>query len=95
MSLIEWSLGAAGPLLPDLDPSPLAWQELALCAEVDGEIFFPEKGGSTKDAKRVCRACDVRAECLGYALATDQRFGIWGGLSERERRRLRRGGLAA
>ena len=71
------------------------WQDAGLCAQTDPEMFFPEKGGSTKDAKRVCRACDVRAECLEYALATDQRFGIWGGLSERERRRLRRGGLAA
>ena len=71
------------------------WQDAGLCAQTDPEMFFPEKGGSTKDAKRVCRACDVRAECLEYALATDQRFGIWGGLSKRERRRLRRGGLAA
>ena len=54
------------------------------------EAFFPEKGGSTRDAKRVCSGCTVRAECLEYALANDERFGIWGGLSERERRRLRR-----
>jgi hypothetical protein len=52
--------------------------------------FFPEKGGSTREAKRVCLSCDVRSECLEYALAHDERFGIWGGLSERERRRLKR-----
>lgn len=70
------------------------WQERALCAQTDPEAFFPEKGGSTREAKRICSGCDVRAECLDYALAHDERFGIWGGLSERERRRLRRGGLA-
>jgi WhiB family redox-sensing transcriptional regulator len=66
------------------------WQERALCAQTDPEAFFPEKGGSTREAKRICQGCDVRAECLDYALAHDERFGIWGGLSERERRRLRR-----
>ncbi len=68
----------------------LAWQSDALCAQTDPEAFFPEKGGSTREAKKVCLACDVRGECLEYALANDERFGIWGGLSERERRRLRR-----
>jgi WhiB family transcriptional regulator, redox-sensing transcriptional regulator len=66
------------------------WQEQALCAQTDPEAFFPEKGGSTREAKRICAGCEVRAECLDYALAHDERFGIWGGLSERERRRLRR-----
>ena len=68
----------------------LSWQERALCAQTDPEAFFPEKGGSTREAKRVCLSCEVRAECLDYALAHDERFGIWGGLSERERRRLKR-----
>lgn len=67
-----------------------AWQDRALCAQTDPEAFFPEKGGSTREAKRVCRSCEVRAECLEYALEHDERFGIWGGLSERERRRLKR-----
>ena len=66
----------------------MTWQERALCAQTDPEAFFPEKGGSTREAKRVCLSCDVRSECLDYALAHDERFGIWGGLSERERRRL-------
>ena len=66
------------------------WQERALCAETDPEAFFPEKGGSTREAKRVCLGCDVRAECLEYALENDERFGIWGGLSERERRRVKK-----
>jgi WhiB family redox-sensing transcriptional regulator len=66
------------------------WTEQALCAETDPEAFFPEKGGSTRAAKRVCRACNVSAECLEYALELDVRFGIWGGFSERERRLLKR-----
>ncbi|MGO1320102.1 MAG: WhiB family transcriptional regulator [Galactobacter sp.] len=68
----------------------LGWQTEALCAQTDPEAFFPEKGGSTRDAKKVCSSCTVRQECLDYALDNDERFGIWGGLSERERRRLRK-----
>ncbi len=68
----------------------LSWQEQALCAQTDPEAFFPEKGGSTREAKRICVGCEVRAQCLEYALLHDERFGIWGGLSERERRRVRR-----
>jgi WhiB family redox-sensing transcriptional regulator len=66
------------------------WQERALCAQTDPEAFFPEKGGSTREAKRICSTCEVRSECLEYALEHDERFGIWGGLSERERRRVKR-----
>ena len=66
-----------------------SWRLDGLCAETDPEAFFPEKGGSTRDAKRVCAGCPVRLECLEYALGNDERFGIWGGLSERERRRVR------
>jgi WhiB family redox-sensing transcriptional regulator len=72
------------------DAEEESWQDRALCAQTDPEAFFPEKGGSTREAKRVCRSCDVRSECLEYALGHDERFGIWGGLSERERRRLKR-----
>ena len=68
----------------------LGWQERALCAQTDPEAFFPEKGGSTREAKKVCLSCDVRGECLEYALSNDERFGIWGGLSERERRKLKK-----
>ena len=69
---------------------PWGWQERALCAQTDPEAFFPEKGGSTREAKKVCLGCEVRSECLEYALGHDERFGIWGGLSERERRRLKK-----
>ena len=76
--------------LPFGDVEALSWHEQALCAQTDPEAFFPEKGGSTRDAKKVCTSCDVKQECLEYALTNDERFGIWGGLSERERRRLRK-----
>lgn len=67
-----------------------SWQNYANCLGVDPDLFFPERGASTKEAKAVCRACVVREDCLEYALENSEKFGIWGGLSERERRRLRR-----
>lgn len=72
------------------DPTP-AWHLDALCAQVDTELFFPEKGSGHKTvraAKRVCDGCDVREKCLDFAVDNGERFGIWGGLTERERRRL-------
>ncbi len=66
------------------------WQWQANCMGVDPDLFFPERGASTREAKAVCRGCVVAAECLEYALVNGEKFGIWGGLSERERRRLRR-----
>lgn len=68
--------------------SPPAWVAEGLCAQVDPELFFPEKGGSTREAKQVCLACPVRAECLAYALDNRERFDVWGGASQRERHRL-------
>lgn len=68
----------------------LPWMKQAKCLWAEPDTFFPEKGGSTKEAKRICALCEVRAECLEFALANDEKFGIWGGLSERERRKLKR-----
>ncbi|AZC13480.1 MULTISPECIES: WhiB family transcriptional regulator [Microbacterium] len=81
--------GVRRPVVED-EETQLGWQTDALCSQTDPEAFFPEKGGSTRDAKRICSSCDVRTECLEYALQNDERFGIWGGLSERERRKLKR-----
>jgi WhiB family transcriptional regulator, redox-sensing transcriptional regulator len=67
-----------------------SWQDFANCLGVDPDLFFPERGASTREAKEVCRGCVVREECLEYALANGEKFGIWGGMSERERRRIRR-----
>ena len=66
------------------------WQRKANCMGVDPDLFFPERGASTREAKEVCRGCVVREDCLEYALANGEKFGIWGGMSERERRRIRR-----
>jgi WhiB family transcriptional regulator, redox-sensing transcriptional regulator len=67
-----------------------SWQKHANCLGVDPDLFFPERGASTSEAKAVCRGCVVREACLEYALGNGERFGIWGGMSERERRRIRR-----
>lgn len=89
LSLVPERIDPFGDDSGDLDEDQ--WQERALCAQTDPEAFFPEKGGSTREAKRICLGCEVKDACLEYALANDERFGIWGGLSERERRRLKRG----
>jgi WhiB family redox-sensing transcriptional regulator len=80
----QWGSAAGGGVAP--------WWEHAACRmdPVAADAFFPEKGGGTKAAKAICAGCEVQAECLDYALDNDERFGIWGGLSERERRRLKR-----
>lgn len=83
------------PGMPGFDPlaenePEESWQNYANCLGVDPDLFFPERGASTKEAKAVCKACVVREDCLEYALENSEKFGIWGGLSERERRRLRR-----
>ena len=70
--------------------TPPEWMAEGLCAQVDPELWFPEKGGPTRQAKAVCARCAVRPECLAYALAHDDRFGVWGGVSERDRRRMTR-----
>ena len=65
------------------------WQENSLCSQADPEAFFPEQGASSRDAKKLCLSCSVRDECLQYAIDHDERFGIWGGLTEKERRKIK------
>lgn len=72
----------------DVDYPP--WMNDAACAQTDPEAFFPNPGAPNKAAKQVCASCPVTGECLGYALTHDERFGIWGGTSDTERRHLRR-----
>lgn len=62
----------------------------ALCAEVDPEAWFPEKGGSPREAKRVCAGCEIQGECLQWALANNEPHGVWGGATPAERFRMRR-----
>jgi WhiB family redox-sensing transcriptional regulator len=64
------------------------WQSRANCAGIDPDLFFPERGASTLAAKQVCWGCEVRTECLTYAIDHNEKHGIWGGLSGRERRQI-------
>lgn len=66
------------------------WHPDALCREVDPDLFFPDRGESPAPALRVCAACEVRVECAAEALAVGEEFGVWGGTTERQRRRYRR-----
>lgn len=74
----------------DTDWRDMTWMDSALCAQTDPDAFHPERGGSVRSAKAICRRCTSRVQCLGYAL--DNRFdtGVWGGMSEKERESLRR-----
>jgi len=74
---------------------PPSWTTHAACRGADPELFFPERGGRVTRAKRICGGCEVRAAYLAMALAGNERHGIWGGLGEEDRRRLRRRIVAA
>jgi WhiB family redox-sensing transcriptional regulator len=77
------------------------WRSHAACRRVDPELFFPVGTSGpalvqTEQAKAVCALCPVAEECLGWALTTGQDAGVWGGLSETERRTIqRKGGIRA
>lgn len=73
---------------------PPSWTTHAACRGADPDLFFPKRGGRVTRAKRICGGCEVRAECLAMALAGNE-HGIWGGLGEEDRRRLRRRIVAA
>ena len=79
-----------GKLIEALAVGELSWQDYANCRGADADLFFPERGASTRKAKAICNACDVKGECLDFAIVQGEKFGIWGGMSERERRRVRR-----
>jgi len=71
------------------------WRHLSACRDMDTSTFFPATDDDAQQPKAVCAACPVREECLEYAIATRQDDGVWGGLDETERRRLRRRRQAA
>ena len=68
----------------------LWWQVDANCKDKDPDLFFPNRGASTRKAKQICSECTVQEHCLEYAIVNAEKFGIWGGLSERERRKIRK-----
>lgn len=77
-------------LLRDMHDQP-EWYRDAVCAQTDPDAFYPDRGGSNRDAKRICLSCPVREQCLTYALDNDEEFGVWGGTSFAERSRMKRG----
>ena len=86
------SAAAAGPACD----SHLDWRADAACRNADPELFFPDGDvrftrAQVKTAKLICRGCPASTTCLSWALASGQEAGIWGGLTEEERRRLHRG----
>jgi WhiB family transcriptional regulator, redox-sensing transcriptional regulator len=66
----------------------MGWADLGSCVGRDPDLFFPERGADTSRARALCRSCPVRSECLDYALQSGQKFGIWGGMTPAQRRRL-------
>jgi WhiB family redox-sensing transcriptional regulator len=75
-------------LLVDLDERP--WAAYASCREADPDLFFPAEAGDATDALKICRGCPVQAECLDWALEMRITYGVWGGATERDRRRILR-----
>ena len=66
----------------------IVWRELGACRGLEPSIFFPEDDASAEDAKAVCASCGVRVACLEHALTIREKQGVWGGATERERRRI-------
>jgi WhiB family transcriptional regulator, redox-sensing transcriptional regulator len=69
------------------------WRDLAACTGSDNTIFYPEEGGGDDwggEAKAICAKCRARVACLDYAMTSREEFGIWGGHTATERRRIRR-----
>jgi len=69
-----------------------SWRQMARCRGVDPEVFYPvsDDDDAADEAKSICALCPVREACLEYALSTREKNGVWGGLTERERRRVLR-----
>ncbi len=66
----------------------LSWRQRAACRGVDPDVFYPVSDEEAEEAKSICRVCPVREACLEYALANRERDGVWGGATERDRRRM-------
>ena len=68
----------------------VVWRELGACRGLDPDVFFPESDEDAELAKEICFTCDVRVACLEHALGRREKVGVWGGTTERERRRILR-----
>jgi WhiB family redox-sensing transcriptional regulator len=67
-----------------------SWRQRAACQGIDAEVFYPSTEEEAEEAKGICSVCPVSQTCLEFALANREREGVWGGLNERERRRISR-----
>jgi WhiB family redox-sensing transcriptional regulator len=72
---------------PNSTPS-LSWRQHASCRGLDALVFYPTSEEATEEAKAICAECPVREPCLEYAITNRERDGVWGGATERERRRM-------
>ncbi len=84
------SMYAFSGMPSDTTKDDSGWFDRAKCKGVSNSVFYPQRGVPSASALAMCRSCDVRVDCLEYALTNDEEFGIWGGLSERERRKVKR-----
>lgn len=85
---VQAAFRQSSPAAP-FDPRRPAWHQDAACLGLDPAIFFPEKGDDTTAAKAICAGCGVRRECLDWALTNGEKFGVFGGLSENQRKKIR------
>lgn len=67
----------------------LGWQERGLCRQTDPGLFFPLLGEGVREAKEICRGCEVKDDCLQDALERDEKYGVWGGYSTSEREQIK------
>ncbi len=66
----------------------ITWRNRGACNGLDPAVFFPDSEENAEEAKSICAECVVRLSCLEHALAVRERDGVWGGLTEKERRRM-------
>lgn len=78
-----------GVVIDKRDYDSMAWAEQGACRGSKSSLWFPEPGKNAPHALAICKECPVRAECLDYAMVNGERFGVWGGTTEKDRRKLR------
>ncbi len=66
----------------------LSWRKQGACNGLDPDVFFPDSEAAAEEAKAICNTCMVRASCLEHAIVVREKDGVWGGATERERRRI-------
>jgi WhiB family redox-sensing transcriptional regulator len=86
----EADQGGVGSALGRPGLVTMSWREWARCKGVDPEIFYPPEEDDALEAKEICAGCPVQEVCLDYALTRREKLGVWGGMTERERRRMLR-----